>query len=31
MYRGVLRAELTGSEITEDKVLRHFFEREEAA
>jgi ribose transport system ATP-binding protein len=30
MYRGVLRAELTGSEITEDKVLSHFFEREAA-
>jgi ribose transport system ATP-binding protein len=30
MHRGVLRAELTGSEITEDKVLSHFFEREAA-
>jgi ribose transport system ATP-binding protein len=30
MYRGVLRAELTGSEITEDRVLGHFFEREAA-
>ena len=30
MYRGVLRAELTGSEITEDSVLSHFFEREAA-
>jgi ribose transport system ATP-binding protein len=30
MYRGVLRAELTGSEITEDRVLSHFFEREAA-
>jgi ribose transport system ATP-binding protein len=30
MYRGILRAELTGSEITEDRVLSHFFEREAA-
>ncbi len=30
MHRGVLRAELTGSEITEDRVLSHFFEREAA-
>ena len=30
MHRGVLRAELTGSEITEDSVLSHFFEREAA-
>jgi ribose transport system ATP-binding protein len=30
MYRGVLRAELTGGEITEDRVLSHFFEREAA-
>ncbi|HUL08120.1 MAG TPA: sugar ABC transporter ATP-binding protein [Candidatus Acidoferrum sp.] len=30
MYRGVLRAELVGSEITEDRVLGHFFEREAA-
>ncbi len=30
MYRGQLRAELTGAEITEDKVLRCFFEREAA-
>jgi len=30
MHRGVLRAELAGSEITEDKVLSHFFEREAA-
>jgi ribose transport system ATP-binding protein len=30
MYRGSLRAELTGENITEDKVLSHFFEREAA-
>jgi ribose transport system ATP-binding protein len=30
MYRGSLRAELKGADITEDKVLRHFFEREAA-
>ena len=30
MYRGELRAELAGSEITEDRVLSHFFEREAA-
>jgi ribose transport system ATP-binding protein len=30
MYRGVLRAELTGSEISEDAVLGHFFEGEAA-
>jgi ribose transport system ATP-binding protein len=30
MYRGVLRAELAESEITEDRVLSHFFEREAA-
>ena len=30
MYRGALRAELTGDEITEDNVLSHFFEREAA-
>jgi len=30
MYRGQLRAELAGEEITEDKVLRCFFEREAA-
>jgi hypothetical protein len=30
MYRGILRAELTGNEITEDRVLSHFFEREAA-
>jgi ribose transport system ATP-binding protein len=30
MHRGVLRAELTGSEISEDRVLSHFFEREAA-
>jgi ribose transport system ATP-binding protein len=30
MYRGVLRAELAGAEITEDRVLGHFFEREAA-
>jgi ribose transport system ATP-binding protein len=30
MYRGSLRAELTGANITEDKVLSHFFEREAA-
>jgi ribose transport system ATP-binding protein len=30
MHRGVLRAELAGSDITEDRVLSHFFEREAA-
>ena len=30
MHRGALRAELTGGEITEDRVLSHFFEREAA-
>jgi ribose transport system ATP-binding protein len=30
MYRGSLRAELQGADITEDKVMRHFFEREAA-
>jgi ribose transport system ATP-binding protein len=30
MYRGVLRAELAGAEITEERVLGHFFEREAA-
>jgi ribose transport system ATP-binding protein len=30
MHRGILRAELAGSEITEDRVLGHFFEREAA-
>jgi ribose transport system ATP-binding protein len=30
MYRGTLRAELTGQEITEERVLGHFFEREAA-
>ena len=30
MHRGTLRAELKGSEITEDRVLGHFFEREAA-
>jgi len=30
MYRGTLRAELSGAEITEDRVLSHFFEREAA-
>jgi ribose transport system ATP-binding protein len=30
MYRGNLRAELSGADITEDKILRHFFEREAA-
>jgi len=30
MYRGVLRAELEGGEITEDRVLSQFFEREAA-
>jgi ribose transport system ATP-binding protein len=30
MHRGVLRSELTGSEITEDRVLSYFFEREAA-
>ncbi|WP_151114972.1 sugar ABC transporter ATP-binding protein [Hypericibacter adhaerens] len=30
MYRGSLRAELQGADITEDKVLRYFFEREAA-
>jgi ribose transport system ATP-binding protein len=30
MYRGELRAELKGAEITQDRVLSHFFEREAA-
>ena len=30
MYRGALRAELSGADITEDKVLGNFFEREAA-
>ena len=30
MHRGALRAELTGGEIAEDRVLSHFFEREAA-
>jgi ribose transport system ATP-binding protein len=30
MYRGQLRAELAGDEITQDRVLGHFFEREAA-
>ena len=30
MYRGEMRAELKGAEITQDGVLRHFFEREAA-
>lgn len=30
MYRGNLRAELVGADITEDKVLSHFFERQAA-
>ena len=30
MHRGVLRAELTGGEIIEDRVLSHFFERDAA-
>jgi ribose transport system ATP-binding protein len=30
MHRGVLRAELVGSEISEDRVLGHFFEKEAA-
>ncbi|MBX6320902.1 MAG: sugar ABC transporter ATP-binding protein, partial [Rhodospirillaceae bacterium] len=30
MYRGVLRAELAGADITEERVLGHFFEREAA-
>lgn len=30
MYRGTLRAELVGGDITEDRVLGHFFEREAA-
>ena len=30
MYRGEMRAELTGKQITQDGVLRHFFEREAA-
>ncbi len=30
MYRGELRAEIEGREITQDSVLRHFFEREAA-
>ncbi len=31
MYRGELRAELEGSEITQDRVLANFFERTQAA
>ena len=30
MHRGVLRAELTGGEIIEDRILSHFFERDAA-
>jgi ribose transport system ATP-binding protein len=30
MYRGELRAELAGAEITQEKVLSHFFEKEAA-
>ena len=30
MYRSQLRAELKGAEITQDRVLGHFFEREAA-
>ena len=30
MYRGELRAELAGAEITQDRVLGHFFERRRA-
>lgn len=30
MYRGALQAELEGSDITQENVLRHFFERETA-
>jgi hypothetical protein len=30
MYRGEMRAELKGKAITQDQVLRHFFEREAA-
>jgi ribose transport system ATP-binding protein len=30
MYRGVVRVELSGADITQDKVLGHFFEREAA-
>lgn len=30
MYRGVLRAELVGKDVTEDRILTHFFEREAA-
>jgi ribose transport system ATP-binding protein len=30
MYRGEMRAELLGKQITQDRVLRHFFEREAA-
>jgi len=30
MYRGELRAELEGGDITQDKVLSHFFEKEAA-
>jgi ribose transport system ATP-binding protein len=30
LHRGVLRAELTGGEIIEDRVLSHFFERDAA-
>jgi hypothetical protein len=30
MYRGELRAELSGANITQEKVLSHFFEKEAA-
>ena len=30
MYRGMLNAELQGSEITEENVLRRFFEKDVA-
>ena len=29
-YRGRIQAELAGAEITEENVLRHFFERQAA-
>jgi hypothetical protein len=30
MYRGELRAELSGKDITQEQVLNHFFEKEAA-
>jgi ribose transport system ATP-binding protein len=31
MYRGRIRAQFSGADITEQNVLRHFFEREGAS